>query len=97
MNPFILKTPRVTEKTYKLQQQQHVYTFEVVGTATKGQIKEAVEQTFNVKVLSVQTSKLPGSTRRTGRKRMISTTQAVKKAMVRIPQNQTIEVFEIQS
>ncbi len=96
MNTFILKKPLITEKTYALAADK-VYTFEVEMLATKGQIKEAVEQTFGVKVLSVQTSKVAGKVKRTGKKRVKNVTTGRKKAMVRIPKDQTIEVFEIKN
>lgn len=94
MNPFVLKKPVITEKTYKLAQ-SHVYTFEVDPKATKGQVKEAVETAFGVKVLSVQTTKLPGKVVRTGAKRMMGKLPDRKKAIVTVPKDQSIEVFEL--
>lgn len=94
MNPFILKRPLITEKTYKLAQDK-VFTFEVNPKATKGQIKEAVEDTFGVNVLSVQTVILMGKIKKTGKKRMATQRGTKKKAMVRIKPDQTIEVFDI--
>lgn len=96
MNPFILTKPLITEKTYKLAASK-VYTFEVAPKATKGQIREAVEQTFGVEVLSVQTIKLSGKIKRTGRKRVSTQLGSRKKAMVRIKPDQSIEVFEVKS
>jgi large subunit ribosomal protein L23 len=94
MNPFILKKPVITEKTYKLAEDK-VYTFEVAPKATKGQIREAVEDTFGVTVLAVQTVKIPGKTKRTGKKRIAVKASPRKKAMVRIKPDQSIELFEI--
>lgn len=94
MNPFVLKKPVITEKSYKLAQ-GHVYTFEVDPKATKGQIKEAVQDTFGVTVLSVQTSKIHGKVKRTGSKRMVGKLPNRKKAIVRVPDTQVIEVFEL--
>ncbi|MBP9699989.1 50S ribosomal protein L23 [Candidatus Woesebacteria bacterium] len=95
MNPFILKSPLITEKTYRLAQTNHVYTFEVDPGATKGQIREAVQETFGVNVLTVTTSKIAGRVKRTGRKRMSYVIPKGKKAMVKIQADQTIEVFAI--
>lgn len=96
MNPFILKRPVITEKTYKLAQDK-VFTFEVDPKATKGQIRQAVEETFAVEVLSIQTVKLSGKVKRTGRKRVETTQSGKKKAMVRIKPDQNIEVFEVKA
>ena len=96
MNPFILKRPLITEKTYKLAQDK-VYTFEVDQKATKGQIREAVEDTFGVTVLAVQTVKIAGKVKRTGKKRVSTQASPKKKAMVRIQKDQSIEVFEVQT
>ncbi len=96
MNPFILKRPLITEKTYKLAQDK-VFTFEVDPGATKGQIREAVEATFGVDVLSIQTVKLMGKVKKTGKKRMTTQLSTKKKAMVRIKPEQTIEVFDIKA
>lgn len=97
MNPFTLKKPLITEKTYRLVQEDHVFTFEVDLKATKGQIKEAVEETFGVKVLSVRTARVAGKVKRTGKKRVASITAGRKKAMVKLPKEQTIELFEIKN
>ena len=94
MNPFILKRPLITEKTYKLAQDK-VFTFEVSDHATKGQIREAVEETFGVNVLSVQTVTIGGKVKKTGKRRLAVKRPTKKKAMVRIKPDQTIEVFEI--
>lgn len=94
MNQFTLKRPVITEKSYRLVQDK-VYTFEVDPKATKGQIKEAVEKAFAVTVLAVQTVKVAGKVRRTGRRRVESVAAGKKKAMVRIKKDQHIEVFEL--
>jgi ribosomal protein L23 len=60
-----------------------------------GQIREAVEETYGVTVLAVQTVILMGKVKKTGKKRMTMQRGTKKKAMVRIKPDQTIEVFEI--
>ena len=42
------------------------YTFEVAKAATKTEVKKAVEQLFNVKVVSVNTVSMPGKQKRMG-------------------------------
>ena len=50
----ILRRPLVTEKSTLLQEQNR-YSFEVSPQATKLEIKEAVQDAFNVKVTKVNT------------------------------------------
>jgi large subunit ribosomal protein L23 len=51
----IIKYPLLTEKTIKLIEQNQ-YSFAVDPKATKTAVKSAVEQLFDVKVISVNTS-----------------------------------------
>ena len=69
--PAITKNPRdviirpvVSEKSYNLIDQGK-YTFEVAPGSNKTEIKQAVEQIFNVKVASVNTLNRIGKTKRT--------------------------------
>ena len=92
MHPYeVLRRPVVTEKVTR-QTARGVYTFQVAPSATKIQIKEAVELAFNVKVISVNTSRLMGKTRRLGRH--MGMTPTWKKAVVTIQPGQKIEFFE---
>jgi large subunit ribosomal protein L23 len=59
----ILKRPYVTEKSTRLKE-QNSYVLEVDTSATKGDIKLAVEARFKVDVLSVRTIKIHGKFRR---------------------------------
>lgn len=97
MNLFVLKNPHITEKTYRLVQSRNAYTFFVDRTATKGQIKEAVEKTFAVKVTSVQTTMVAGKSKRSGKKRMSYVQPDKKKAIVTLPEGQKISLFEVES
>ena len=54
----ILKYPILTEKTIRLLEQNQ-YSFAVDPKADKTAVKYAVEQLFDVKVISVNTSLLP--------------------------------------
>ena len=51
----IILKPIVTEKVTGLQDKYNRYGFRVVMSATKSQIKAAVEDLYGVKVLSVNT------------------------------------------
>jgi large subunit ribosomal protein L23 len=88
----ILKRPLTTEKTTDLKADAHQYAFEVDLRATKPQIKEAVETAFNVRVLSVNVMRMARKRRRYGRR--IIYKPMWKKAIVRVPADQRIELFE---
>ena len=60
----VLLAPVVSEKSYNLIDQGK-YTFEVAPGSNKTEIKQAVEQIFNVKVASVNTLNRIGKTKRT--------------------------------
>jgi large subunit ribosomal protein L23 len=92
MHPFeVLRRPIVTEKVTR-ETGRGVYTFEVALDATKVQIKEAVQQAFNVTVIHVNTSRLMGKKRRLGKH--FGVTPTWKKAVVTIQPGQKIEFFE---
>lgn len=87
----VLKRPLSSEKTLNLKD-QHQYVFEVDSRATKPLIKQAVEKAFNVKVLNVNVMRMPRKRRRYGRR--VTYKPTWKKAIVTIPADQRIEMFE---
>jgi len=94
MNAYqIIKRPVITEKSDKLARLYNQYTFEVDRRANKLQIKQAVEEVFDVDVLMVNTSNVPGKRRRGGRR--IIRKPSWKKAVVTIYPGQKIEGFEV--
>ena len=60
----IIRTPVLTEKA-TIQAENNKVVFNVAKTATKPEIKAAVEQLFSVKVKSVNTLVRKGKTKRT--------------------------------
>ena len=62
----ILIKPIVTEKSTALMEERK-YTFRVPLSATKIQIRQAVEQIFKVKVQAVNTMRYEGKMKRLGR------------------------------
>jgi large subunit ribosomal protein L23 len=88
----VLIKPLLTEKTSKETETFNRYAFVVNTKANKNQIKSAVEKFFDVKVVSVHTSVLPGKNKRAGRgyKKSAST----KKAYVQLQDGQKIEFFK---
>jgi large subunit ribosomal protein L23 len=89
----VLIKPIVSEKSLN-QTALSLYTFAVAKWATKWQIKKAVEKAFNVKVLSVKTAKVKGKKNRVGKYRLEIKRSDWKKAFVKLPPDQKIEVFE---
>ena len=87
----LVKYPILTEKTIRLFEQNQ-YSFAVDSRANKDFIKIAVEQLFNVKVLSVNTSRLPLKKRRVGK--FIGKKPQNKKAVVTLSPENSITFFE---
>ncbi|MCC6176749.1 MAG: 50S ribosomal protein L23 [Chloroflexi bacterium] len=87
----ILVRPIITEKNTLLNDRGK-YCFEVLQTANKIEIKRAVEEVFNVKVVDVNTIKVPGKLRRTGR--TSGMTRTWKKAIVTLAPGEQIELFQ---
>ena len=87
----IIRRPVVTERSMDLVE-QNKYTFVVDIKATKPQIKEAVEQLFDVSVEKVNTMRVTGKTRRMGRYE--GKRPDWKKAIVTVKEGDRIELFE---
>ena len=86
----VLIRPVVSEKSYE-QIQSNQYTFRVHKDAHKTQIRQAVEQLFEVKVVGVNVSKVQAKPKRRGAIR--GTRHGWKKAIVQIREGETIEIF----
>jgi large subunit ribosomal protein L23 len=63
----IIRRPVITEKGLAVKETQGTLVFQVAPTATKTEIKEAVQAIFKVKVDSVRTANFPGKERRRGK------------------------------
>lgn len=88
-NYNIIRAPAITEKATMLSEANQV-VFNVAGTASKPEIKKAVEELFNVKVKAVNTLVRKGKTKRF---RGIRGRQSdVKKAIVTLEDGQSIDV-----
>ena len=85
----IIRSPVITEKA-TIQAENNKVVFNVSGTATKPEIKAAVEALFSVKVKSVNTLVRKGKTKRfRGR---LGTQSDVKKAIVTLQEGHAIDV-----
>ena len=85
----VIVAPHITEKATLLSEHNAV-VFKVAGTATKPQIKAAIEAIYSVKVAAVNTLVQKGKTKRWKGKPY--TRSDVKKAVVTLAQGQTIDV-----
>ena len=85
----IVKTLVRTEKGTELELERK-YLFDVATTATKPEIKRAIEEIYNVKVDAVNTMTMPRKKKRVRREQGFTT--AWKKAVVTLSEGQKIEV-----
>ncbi len=88
----VIQRPVVTEKSNIGREEENLATFAVDPRANKHEIRQAIEELFNVEVVDVRTMRQPRKSRRIGRH---SGRRAEwKKAIVRLADGQSIEFFE---
>ncbi len=95
MKDIILK-PLITEKmTTVTEKMGNRYGFVVVKKATKEEIKSAVEELYDVEVVSVNTMVYAGKNRTRGTRKGFVTgkTTAFKKAIVTLKSDQIIDFY----
>ncbi|OGV34633.1 MAG: 50S ribosomal protein L23 [Legionellales bacterium RIFCSPHIGHO2_12_FULL_35_11] len=61
---MVINQPHTSEKSTLLADKYKQYTFKVLKSATKNEIKHAVEQLFNVKVKNVSVMNVKGKNKR---------------------------------
>jgi large subunit ribosomal protein L23 len=87
----VIRAPRVSEKTARLQEVSNQYVFEVAKNATKADVKAAVEQLFDVKVAAVNVVNMKGKSKsfkfRQGRR------GDWRKAYVTLAEGQSLDVM----
>ena len=87
----VIRAPRISEKTARLQEVSNQYVFEVAKDATKADIKVAGEKLFDVKVEAVNVVNVKGKTKafrfRQGRR------GDWRKAYVKLAEGQSIDVM----
>ena len=86
----VLRAPRVSEKTARLQEQSNQYVFEVSTEATKAYVKAAIEKLFDVKVEAVNVLNVKGKSK-SFRNRACRRGDW-RKAYVRLADGQSIDV-----
>lgn len=89
----ILLRPVISEKSYKLMD-EGTYVFVVDKTANKIQIRTAVEESFGVRVVSVNTLNRKGKRKRQRRLATYGQRPDTKRAIVRLAGDDRIEIFE---
>jgi large subunit ribosomal protein L23 len=87
----VVLAPIVSEKSYAAST-RGTYTFRVHPDAHKTQIRQAVEELFEVKVERVNVIKVPAKPKRRGTFR--GSRPGWKKAVVQLRAGETIEIFE---
>lgn len=85
----ILRAPHLSEKASLATQNRNEYVFEVCKSATKPDIKLAVEELFKTKVVLVRIVNVKTKPKRFGS--VLGTSKAWKKAYVTLQEGQQIE------
>jgi len=88
----VLIKPVITENSMLKMEENNTYTFKVAKDSNKIQIRNAVEEIFDVKVDNVNTMNMRGKKRRLGRNE--GRTASWKKALVKLAEGDSIEIFE---
>ena len=89
----VLIRPVVSEKTTGLMENR-TYVFVVDPKATKVDVRNAVEQAFNVKVTNVNTLNRKGKATRNRRSGVVGSRPGTKRAIVTLAEGDTINLFE---
>ncbi len=89
----IILAPVVSEKSYQLIEEFNAYTFEVDPRSNRSEIKDAIEQIFEVKVLKVNTMNRKGKRKRQGYK--IGKRKDTKRAVVTLARGDSIDLFGV--
>ena len=89
----VLIRPVVSEKSYSLMD-ENVYVFVVDPSATKVDVRHAVEQAFGVKVDKVNTLTRKGKVKRNRRTNTVGHRADTKRAIVTLREGDSIDLFE---
>ncbi|SUZ89394.1 uncharacterized protein METZ01_LOCUS42248, partial [marine metagenome] len=83
----------ISEKSYD-QLEQNVYVFNVHTSASKPEIRRAVESIFDVTVKKVNTLNRKGKVRRNRRSNTVGKRADTKRAIVTLTEGDSIKIFE---
>jgi len=91
----VLRRPLVTEKSSYQSGKLNQYSFIVADTATRTQVKDAIETIYDVKVVRVNVINVPAKRgRRLRSRRLLVRKAAYRKAIVTLADGQTLQIFE---
>lgn len=89
----VILAPIVSEKSYELIEFNNTYTFEVDPRSNKGEIRDAVESLFDVKVVRVNTMNRKGKQKRQGW--TVGRRKNTKRAVVTLAEGNSIDLFGV--
>ena len=90
----VILEPILSEKSYGLIE-VGVYTFRVHSNSTKPEIKDAVEEIFNVRVQKVNTLRRKGKRMRNRRNFTYGRKPDTKRAVVTLHEGDSIQMFDL--
>ncbi|MBQ9328599.1 MAG: 50S ribosomal protein L23 [Solobacterium sp.] len=88
----IIIRPIITEKTMKQNSEDNKITFEVAKGANKTAVAQAIQEIYGIKPEKVNVVNVRPKTKRMGR--YVGKTNAVRKAVVKLPEGQDISLFD---
>ena len=89
----VVIAPVVSEKSYE-QLEKNVYVFKVQTSASKPEIRNAIESIFDVTVTKVNTLNRKGKVRRNRRNNTLGKRADPKRAIVTLAEGDSIQIFE---
>lgn len=91
----VLRRPLVTEKSSYQSGRLNQYSFIVADSATRTQVKDAIETLYDVSVVRVNIINSPAKRgRRLRSRRLLVRKPGYKKAIVTLAEGQTLQIFE---
>ena len=89
----VIVAPVVSEKSYALME-DGVYTFKVHPSASKPEIRDAVQSIFGVRVSKVNTLNRKGKRKRNRKTFTYGSRPDTKRAIVTLAEGETIDLFQ---
>jgi large subunit ribosomal protein L23 len=91
----VLHRPLVTEKSSYQSGKLNQYSFIIADSATRKQVKDAIETLYDVNVVSVNIMNTPAKRgRRLRSRRLLVRKPGHKKAIITLAAGQTLQIFE---
>ena len=88
----VILEPMTTEKTTRRRETSNEVAFVVARDANKIEIRNAVQELFDVDVIAVRTIKVRGKVKRLGKSE--GRRPGFKKAIVKLKEGQTIDLYD---